>query len=334
MTGPTCLLVTISVGVAACDGSTQPTVDSDTDVSTDAGTEAPDSPWPSRLSETGLFTDIATGELAPDVLTYSPAFPLWSDGAAKDRYFALPEGAVIDTTDPDLWDFPVGTRAWKTFTRDGVRVETRYIERLQDDWAWVAYQWREDGSDADAVPNGVSNASGTEHDIPDDQACFRCHQATGLLGVGAVQLGDENEDETLDVWTDSGLLSAPISQTTAIPGEGLEHDVMGYFHGNCGGCHTDTYYLADAFALRLRVGVGTTSVEDTPVYQTAMNTPTRHQNTTSVVISTGDPEASQLYERMASREVIQMPPVGTELVDTEAVDDVREWIASLPLPQD
>lgn len=326
-----CALVLV---LSACESSDTDTEDLDTDSDTDPSTEAADVPWPLTLSETGLYSDVMTGTLAADVRTYAPAFPLWSDGAVKERYFALPEGTTIDSSDPDLWDFPVGTRAWKTFTRDGVRVETRYIERVQDDWVWVSYQWRDDGTDADAVPDGVRNARGTQHDIPETQACFRCHQAAGLLGVGAIQLGDDNPDDTLAMWTDAGLLSDAISESTAVPSQGLEHDVLGYFHGNCGGCHMDGYYLADAYALRLRVQVGTATVQDSPVYQTGMNTPTRHPNTTSVVIATGDPEASQLYERMATREIIQMPPVGTELVDQDALDDVREWIVSLPDPQD
>jgi hypothetical protein len=67
---------------------------------------------------------------------------------------------------------------------------------------------------------------------------------------------------------------------------------------------------------------------------TGVNGPTRHQNTTAVAIAPGDPNASQLAERMATREVIQMPPIGTELVDTDAVQDVRDWIAGLPAQGD
>jgi hypothetical protein len=320
--------------LVACETEPVDLPDADTDISTEVDTEAVVAAWPSTLSETGLYADIANGTLATGVRVYTPAFPLWSDGAVKERFFALPDGAVIDTTDPNLWDFPEGTRAWKTFISDGVRVETRYIERMQDDWIWVSYQWRDDGSNADVVPDGVSNASGTEHDIPNQEACFRCHQAAGLLGVGAIQLGDDNPDALLDLWTDEGLLSEPISESTAVPGEGLEHDVLGYLHGNCSGCHIDSYYLADAYDLRLGVPVGTASVSDSPVMVTGVNGPTRHQNTTAVAIAPGDPNASQLAERMATREVIQMPPIGTELVDTDAVQDVRDWIAGLPAQGD
>src|SRR3954468_10090688 len=58
---------------------------------------------PERLSETGLYTDIATGELAPGVLLFTPRFPLWSDGSEKQRWLLLPNGTQIDTSNMDDW---------------------------------------------------------------------------------------------------------------------------------------------------------------------------------------------------------------------------------------
>lgn len=96
---------------------------------------------PTQLSATGLFADVATGTLAPDVHTFEPSFALWSDGAEKRRWIWIPPGTTIDATDPDDWSFPVGTKFWKEFSRDGVRVETRLLQRvgpLDDDWVGVA----------------------------------------------------------------------------------------------------------------------------------------------------------------------------------------------------
>jgi hypothetical protein len=105
---------------------------------------------PARLSETGLFAPGAT-ELAPGVRPYTPSFALWSDGAEKRRWIALPEGARIDTSDMDAWRFPVGTKVWKEFVRDGIRVETRLLEKVDASdagWAGIAYAWAADRSDA------------------------------------------------------------------------------------------------------------------------------------------------------------------------------------------
>src|SRR3954451_12548637 len=82
---------------------------------------------PKTLSDTGLFADPQNERLGPGVVAYRPQFELWSDGASKRRWIFVPEGARIDSTDMDAWLFPPGTKLWKEFTRDGVRVETRLL---------------------------------------------------------------------------------------------------------------------------------------------------------------------------------------------------------------
>ena len=64
------------------------------------------------LEQTGLYDEV--------VWELTPQFASWSDGATKRRWLHLPAGEVINTDDMDNWVFPVGTRAWKEFVRDGV----------------------------------------------------------------------------------------------------------------------------------------------------------------------------------------------------------------------
>ena len=91
---------------------------------------------PQHLRDTGLY--VAGGQIHPDVLPFSPQYPLWSDGTIKRRWIYLPPGAVVDASRVDAWQFPVGTRLWKEFGYDR-RVETRYIERLADgSWRFAA----------------------------------------------------------------------------------------------------------------------------------------------------------------------------------------------------
>src|SRR5687767_4958187 len=73
------------------------------------------------LGSTGLFSDLATEQLSPGVRAYRPRYELWSDGAEKRRWILLPEGERIDTSNMDDWVFPVGTKLWKEFSRDGTR---------------------------------------------------------------------------------------------------------------------------------------------------------------------------------------------------------------------
>src|SRR5262245_39550495 len=105
---------------------------------------------PPRLSDTGLYASEATrlaGKVSPDVLPFSPQYPLWSDGAAKRRWIYLPPGSSIDATQPDAWDFPRGTKLWKEF-RHGGAVETRYLERGADGaWRFGSYVWNAAGTE-------------------------------------------------------------------------------------------------------------------------------------------------------------------------------------------
>jgi hypothetical protein len=162
-------------------------------------------PLPETLQETGLFT-LATQPFAP-------AYPLWTDGMDKRRWLYLPPGATIDKSKPDAWEFPVGTRAWKEFARDGTRVETRLIERLADgSWRFASYAWNADGSHAVLAPEeGVPRLG-----IPSREDCLACHEGARvpILGYSAVQL----------------------ERTIAARSE-VERHALGYLHGNCGHCH-------------------------------------------------------------------------------------------------
>ena len=79
---------------------------------------------PERLSETGLYV-AGTLTVDPRNRPFSPQYPLWTDGARKQRWIQLPAGSRITARDADTWEFPVGTRLWKEFAFDGRRVETR-----------------------------------------------------------------------------------------------------------------------------------------------------------------------------------------------------------------
>src|SRR5215468_6080210 len=101
---------------------------------------------PQHLADTGLYADRTLSRVAPDLLAYTPQYPLWSDGATKRRWIRLPSGSSIDARDPDSWVFPVGTRVWKEFSRRRRR-ETRLMVRTQSGWIYATYRWTDDGRD-------------------------------------------------------------------------------------------------------------------------------------------------------------------------------------------
>ena len=72
--------------------------------------------FPRLLSETGLFSSVPAHVPAPGVLPYSVNSPLWSDGADKERFIALPGQSQIRYLRDDRWLMPEGVVLVKTFS--------------------------------------------------------------------------------------------------------------------------------------------------------------------------------------------------------------------------
>lgn len=284
---------------------------------------------PARLSETGLYADLAGRIVADDALPYTPRTPLWSDGAEKQRWVRLPAGTTVDTTDPDDWRFPVGSTFWKEFSLNGTPLETRVLTRTGEgdaDWAAVAYVW--DGGDAVATPTGAVDVAGTNHDVPDDASCFGCHggRVSRVLGVSAVQLPERGVDgigleDLRGTWLDDAVTAADP------PGDATAQTALGYLHANCSHCHNQIrpevegarcYDPENDLDFHLP-GVPVTRVEDTPAVQSAVG----HG------ITPGIADASEVIRRISTRKDLfgpSMPPLGTEEVDEQGVATLRAWI--------
>jgi hypothetical protein len=294
---------------------------------------------PPVLSQAGLFeADMTT--LSSGVRPFSPRYQLWSDAATKRRWIWLPEGMQINTTDMEYWEFPVGTRLYKEFSLDGRRIETRRLEKRENgSWSRVSYLWRADMTDADAVPVGAENASGTEHDVPSAQACGTCHlrMPDKILGFSAVQLAHDDVDET--AWTLSrlaadGKLSTTPPSSIELPGDETSRAALGYLHANCGHCHHPLSVVTSR--IQINLWLRTDSLADvltTPTYQTTVNqTPLSETQPPSgaLIIDPGSPETSTLFLRVDSRGAeYSMPPLATEEVDPSGRDAVGAWIRSL-----
>jgi hypothetical protein len=289
---------------------------------------------PATLSETGLYD--ATGQLEPWVQTFEPTYVLWSDAADKLRYVYVPKCSPIDTSDMDHWNFPVGTRAWKQFSRNGQRIETRLIHKNGPglaDWVFAAYEWNATDTDADFVPDGVIDAKGTTHNIPSVNDCIQCHGKLPerLLGFSAIQLTHDAtgvNSATMRTLSDAGRLSVPAPDGFTVPGATpATKSAIGYLHANCGNCHNSSFLLTD---LRMRVLTTQTAVVDTDVYTTAVNVASVNFPCTCNRITPGNPAQSAVMQRMSSRVAgAQMPPLGTEITDPTGIQTVTDWITAL-----
>jgi hypothetical protein len=319
----------------------------------DAPVDAIDPNNPPTLFDTGLCVDRACTQISSDVHPYTPQFPLWADTASKRRWYQLPPGTQIDTTDMDHWVFPVGTKFWKEFSRDDgtgneIRVETRFIKRIGPgdtalDWFYVAYQWNATETDTMAVPLGVMNANGTQHDIPSRTQCKGCHEnlkPSRILGFQAIQLDRQpaNAGETtLASLAAAGTLTTnPPAGTPAFPFGGTAdvNAALGYVHANCGHCHNPTSGVHGIVNLELRLtvaSVGTPS--STPAYMTAVNqTAQIPVGGFTKIIDPHSPGTSTMIYRFEYPvgDSTHMPALGSEMMDPTGDTTLRTWITNLP----
>jgi hypothetical protein len=337
-----------------------------------AAADTPPEP-PPLLSRTGLYAGSGgSSTLAEGVRTYSPQYPLWSDGAEKSRWVWLPPHASIDTSDPDRWEFPVGTRFWKQFVFDGRKVETRFLWKAgPEEWVFATYLWTEDQQDAllapeQGIPGYREIAPSRRLSIPSRTDCLACHASAGqvqVLGFNALQLSDDRDplaphavpprerDVTLGTLVAEDILRPRRPEWIESPpriaaGTPTSRAALGYLSANCGGCHNADGPLRglgmilrhDVSAERSLAGAEDGARE--PGLRTTWNVPGTYQLPgiapgESRRISPGRPESSTLLYRMSSRRPSsQMPPLGSVLVDQEAVDLVRAWILEQAAFQD
>lgn len=306
------------------------------------GEGSPTVPEYTRLSETGLYSDMAAFALAEPVTPFEPTHKLWSDGADKSRWIALPEGGVIDTTDMNRWVFPVGTRLWKEFSLGGARLETRLIERYgpaPTDYWMGAFVWDTEGSDAYLAEDGAENLLGTEHDAPARDRCPACHNGEPgrVLGFSALQLASSPLELDLARLVAEGQLSSPPSAgaTFAVPGDSAAAAAFGYLHANCGSCHNPRGTAWPDTQMLLRLEVAAEAVQTEPVFDSVVGQRLQYYRDGDGAITQrvvpGAPESSGLLARMEVRGPMeQMPPLATERVDEAGVEIVTSWIASLP----
>jgi len=312
---------------------------------------------PQHLRDTGLY--VAGGQIRPDVLPFSPQYPLWSDGAAKRRWIWLPPGTSIDASSPDAWQFPRGTKLWKQFAHGQV-LETRYLELGADGaWRFGSYVWNADGTDAVLAPaRGVRdlpapNAPGARYTIPSEDDCRACHEGAPVpvLGFSVLQLSPDRDPlaphaervaGAVDLESLSArgllrnlpkeLLSRPPRIAASSP---AERAALGYLHGNCGNCHNNEGPLAVLeMTLAQRVAAPASAPDANSVVRSIVGVQSGFRPSgapqDAARIAPGHLGASVIALRMKSRDPLQqMPPLGTSAVDAEAVALLARWIDSL-----
>ncbi|MBL8793823.1 MAG: PQQ-dependent sugar dehydrogenase [Planctomycetia bacterium] len=178
--------------------------------------EANPAQFPTLLSETGLFASVKDHRPAPGLIPYAVNAPLWSDGADKERFLAIPGDGVIDYTENRGWNFPEGTVLVKSFSlklrandpASARRLETRLLTRQQGEWVGYTYVWNDAQTEATLLP-----AAGKDQDFiiadpaapngkrtqrwhyPSRAECLVCHSraANFVLGTSVLQMNRDHD---------------------------------------------------------------------------------------------------------------------------------------------
>lgn len=189
--------------------------------------------FPRTLSETGLFASVREHRMQPSLVPYSVNSPLWSDGAYKERWMALPgDDPRIEVTPTRGWNFPNGTVLVKSFALelqqgqpDSRRwVETRLLTKQDGEWFGYSYRWNKEQTEAELVGKdgvdqeySIRTADGEQRQTwhyPSRTECMVCHSraANFVLGTNTLQLNKDHDygavtDNQLRVLEHLGLLS-------------------------------------------------------------------------------------------------------------------------------
>jgi uncharacterized repeat protein (TIGR03806 family) len=323
---------------------------------------------PVLLSQTAVFTNHASLAPRAGLIPFDVNAPLWSDGAVKQRWIAVPnDGAPYSTNEQVVfaptgeWYFPTGTVFIKHFDLPlddnnpnmKRRLETRLLVRATNNSFYgVTYKWRQDNSDADLLTNGltediiIASANGTRTQswyYPSQQECLSCHTpgANFVLGVKTRQLNKEftypatgNNDNQIRTWNHLGLFAPAVSETeitnydrlvsVSDSSASLEHRVRSYLDANCAHCHRPLGARAN-FDARFDTPLAEQNIVSAPVNDAFGIMEARE-------IAPGSLERSIMYLRLNTNGITKMPPLARNLVDSNAVSVMADWIHGLATP--
>lgn len=308
------------------------------------GTSAGGGNIPQLLSQTGCVQPGNPKAAAPGLIPFQVNNQLWSDGAAKQRWLALPNGRGITIRADGDFAFPVGTVLMKTFYAQNKPFETRQLKLHNNgQWAGYTYQWNAAGTDATLVPAEgqtipVQMAPGRtiSWKLPGRGECLICHTSAAAFALGP-EIAQLNSLYTypggivghqLKTWDHIGLftnaLAKPVKDLPALSPMNAAYQSniqrsRSYLHANCSYCHRPGVPLRAN--IDFRYGTAVTAMN-------ACNAPTRIDDlgvAGAQILKPGDASHSLISIRMGRRGAGQMPPLATTLVDPARLV-INAWI--------
>jgi len=125
------------------------------------------------------------------------------------------------------------------------------------------------------------------------------------------------------------LADETIRATERYADSATERAALGYLHGNCGHCHNEQGPLRNVGLFLRQTAAAGAERAIASTFDQPLRKPAPGMSADAVLrIEPQHPDRSALMQRIASRyPPLQMPPLGTVLVDRQAVDLLQRWIA-------
>ena len=310
---------------------------------------------PTNLSDTDIFSNVASLTPAPGFVEFDVNVPYWSDGATKRRWIAVPNGQRITFSPTGAWTFPVGTIVVQQLDMpltDGDpssarRLETRVLVQELGGWAGFVYKWNQAQTDATLLAGAdseiltITTSSGTrtqQYDYPSRTQCLECHTtaASSILGVRTRQMNrvfampnaTDNQLRALNhvsyFTTDIGAATQyeayPDIADASVP---VAERARTYLDVNCAHCHRPDGPTGLDLDLRIDTADDLMNAIDRTPQAGDLGIANAR------IIAAGAKESSVLWERMRRLDANRMPPLASHRVDDTGVALVGEWIDSL-----
>ena len=253
---------------------------------------------------------------------YEINFPLWTDGAIKDRFYYIPEGTKIDNSNFSAWKYPDGVQFWKNFSGVDGKIETRTMLKKNGSWLFATYRW--DGSeDAYLVSEEgyqdagfLSIVEDLTLDIPSQKQCVLCHNRKNPRPVGfeGIQLVDNGD--TLNLLREKAVFKEGFTeeQLNMFRLEGLSESdkyMAGYLQGNCSSCHNEEGYAY--FLPIFKAPIETNSIKDTKAQLDGI-----------IAKKSG----RILFRTSHTDPKMRMPKIGSKIPHPEFQEKLKAWIAN------
>ena len=311
--------------------------------------------YPDRLSQTGLFADLADLAPNPGVVPYAINLPFWSDHGIKQRWFAItnlqdgfgfqPEGAW-DSSPGTLWvkHFDLELDRGNPSTRR--RIETRLLVRTTNGGYGVSYRWNAAQTEAHLVPDmgevldlPITNAGVPllqRWSIPSRAECLLCHNqsANFSLGFDTRQLNRTGtlagaDGPFIDQLAAAGYLTNAAASSLLLPrhlhpSEGqfsVEARARAYLAVNCGYCHRGPGSpVPGTWDGRAHIPLDATGMVRAPADDNG-------GDTNNLLLVPGSPAHSIIWNRMAvANGFTRMPPLASSVVDDQGIQLISQWI--------